>query len=128
MKLAVIFFLCLVPVRLDTVGIGTPEKYVSFPSDATRVEQGIQKHLLAKQHEIDPVHTFDPGVHPAFVRGPVLSSWDGTTFPIQPNNHETRREKPYAVIPNNGVSTPYLKRLVGLLSHRQGRKQKSELN
>jgi hypothetical protein len=127
MKLAIVFFLYLVPFKLESFmsvddqlqGNRMPGKYILIEGDATRMEQKFQEHLFVSKQRKWPAYTA------TLIEGPVIKKdtgtpWDDRRFPI---GNDLRGEQPYAVLPNSITFPDVKKRLLEtLLVRRNGRK------
>jgi hypothetical protein len=127
MKLAIVLFLFLVPLKLEPFvsieqrfsGSGMFDKYVAMEQDVTRVEQEFQKHLLVPKQKNWPVYALMDSGGP-IIKKDTWTPWADRKFPI---GNDMRRERPFAVLPNS-ISFPDVKKrlLETLLFRRNGRK------
>ena len=127
MKLAIVLFFLMVPLKLEPFvsieqqfsGSEMFNRYVAMEQDVTRVEQEFQKHLFVPKQKNWPVYTLMDSEVPV-IKKDTWTPWDDRKFPIR---NDMERERSYAVLPNS-ISFPDVKKrlLETLLVRRNGRK------
>ena len=127
MKLVIVLFLCLVPLKLEPFisieqrfsGSGMLDEYVLMEQDVTRVEQEFAKHLFVPKQKNLPVYALADREGPV-IKKDTWTTWDDRKFPIR---NDMERERSYAVLPNS-ISFPDVKKrlLETFLFRRNGRK------
>jgi hypothetical protein len=129
MKLAIVLFFLMVPLKLEPfvsieqqfAGSEMFDKYIAMEQDVTRVEQEFQKHLFVPKQKNWPVYTLMDSEVPV-IKKDTWTPWEDRKFPI--GNDDMRRERPSAVLPSS-ISFPDVKKrlLETLLVRRNGRKE-----
>lgn len=105
MKLAIVLFLCLVPLKLEPFtsneerfsGSGMFDEYVAMEQDVTRVEQELAKYFFAPKQKNLSVYPLRDREGPV-IKKDTWTPWDDRKFPIR---NDVKKERPYAVLPNS---------------------------
>jgi hypothetical protein len=113
MKLAIILFLCLVPLKLAPFTSTEQrfprsaklDRYVLMEQDVTRVEREFQKHLFRPRQMDLPAYGLRDNAAPV-IKKDTWTPWDDRKIPI---GNDRSRERPYAILPNS-ISFPDVKK------------------
>jgi hypothetical protein len=103
MKLAMVFFLCLLPLNREVwksaekqfPGNASFSKYIAMEQDITRVALEFQRHLILSKQMNRPFDEVDRINSPA-IRRHTLTPWNYKNFPVR---EDKRGDRPQAILP-----------------------------
>jgi hypothetical protein len=119
MKLVLILLLCLLAHELKgTRPTGfSLDKYIAAAPDVTRVHLDLQDTRIGEKQRLSDSHSLRPNA------GHTLSWREGEINPHKNMPHDVKREKSYALVPNNVLLPDLKKRFSEVLVQRYRRRE-----